>query len=200
VLGIRYRSCGNTTAKLSGAGHRVRSSAWLAGSFKALAEDDAIDPGTSIVLDDRYSLGIRHALELKAQRLMKPDRASIFWVGDGSELSTALGDGNAGKVVTELPGEAKVAMGRTHGDQVDVSYGLRVRDEPKEIGDDCRLVSDDEGTVSELVDEHGMMQGPIPVVTPEIRQFRDDLIIVRLRAAYDVHVRPTSAFIPANAD
>jgi hypothetical protein len=131
---------------------------------------------------------------------MKPNRASIFWVGDGCELYTVLGNCKAREVVIALPGEAKVAVGRTHGDQVDVGYGLRVRDETKEIGDDFRLVPDDEGTVSEFVDEHGVMQGAIPVVTPEIRQFRYDLIIVRLCAARDVHMRPTPSSMPAHAD
>jgi hypothetical protein len=39
---------------------------WLAGVCKALAEDDAIDPGTPVVLDDCDPLGIRCALEMKA--------------------------------------------------------------------------------------------------------------------------------------
>ena len=88
----------------------------LARTFQAFAEDDAVDPGASIVLHDRYPLGIRHALALKAQSLMKPNRASIVWIDDGSELPTASGDGKAGEVVIELPGEAEVAVGRTHGD------------------------------------------------------------------------------------
>jgi hypothetical protein len=117
---------------------------------------------------------------------MQPNRASILWMGEGSELPTASGDGNAGAVVIEVPGEAEVAVGRAHGDQMDVGHGLRVRDHTKEIGDDCLLVPDDEGTVAELVDEHGVMQGPMPVVAPETRQFRHDLIIVMLCAARDV--------------
>jgi hypothetical protein len=184
--------------KLGGTGDRVRSSGRLAGTFQTLAEDDTIDPGTCIVLHDRYPRSIRHALELKAQSLMKPNRASIFRVGDGSELSTASGDGKAGEVVIELPGEAKVAVGRAYGDQVDVGYRLRVRDKTEEIRHDFLLIPDDEGTVSEFVDEHGVMQGPIAVVTPEIRQFRDDLIVVMLRAARDVHMRATPSCMPAN--
>jgi hypothetical protein len=163
----------------------------LAGTCEALAEDDAIDPGTSIVLEDRYPLGIRHTFEMKAQRLVKPNRSDVFRVGDGSELRTAAGDGIAGEVVIELPGEAEVAVGRSHGDQVDIGHGLRVRDEPKEVCDDRLLVADDEGTVCEFVDEHGVVQGPVAVVTPEIRQCRHDLIITVLRAARDVHVTPT---------
>jgi hypothetical protein len=127
---------------------------------------------------------------------MKPNRASIFWAGDGSELPTASRDCKAGEVVIEVPGEAKVAVGRTSGDQVDVGYGLRVRDKTKEIGDDFLLVSDDTGTVPEFVDEHGVIQGSISVVTPEIRQFGHDLIIVMLRAVRNVHMRLIPSSMP----
>jgi hypothetical protein len=102
-------------------------------------------------------------------------------------------------VIIELPSEAEVSVGRTHGDQVDVSHGLRVCDETKEIRDDFLLIPDDESTVSEFVDKHRVMQGTIPIVTPELRQFRHDLIKVMLRAARDGHVKPTLLSMPANA-
>jgi hypothetical protein len=72
-------------AKLSGAAAvcSVRSSAWLAGTFKALGEDDAVDPGTPIVLHDRYPLGIWHALAWKDQSLMQPNRADHPFIHAG---------------------------------------------------------------------------------------------------------------------
>jgi hypothetical protein len=188
------------TSELTGVALSADSTAarQLAGTFKALAEKDAIDPGTAIVVDDRYPLGIRRAFELEAQRLMKPNRSGIFWVSDSPELATALRNCKAGEVVIELSAKPEVSVGSTHRYQVDVGHGSRVCDETKEIGDDFLLVPDDEGTVSEFVDEHGVMQGPITVVTPEIRQFRHDLIIVVLRAARDVHVRLTPPSMTAS--
>src|SRR5262245_26911718 len=63
--------------------------------------------------------------------------------------------------------------------------GLRGRDESEEVGHHLVAVADDMGAVAELVQEHGVMQGPVVAVTPEIRELHHDLVVVPLRAPAD---------------
>jgi hypothetical protein len=89
-------------------------------------------------------------------------------------------------------------VGTTNRDEVNIANGLRLRDEAKEIRDDLLMVTNDIGRVAEFVDVHWVMQRPVPVVTPEVRELRHDLIIVGLGAPRDVHARNTSC-APSNA-
>ena len=101
---------------------------------------------------------------------MKSNRHRVLRCRDGLEPCAAPGDRERREVVVELSGEAELAMGVTNCDKVNVADRFYLRDEAEEIGHNRSMVTNNVGRVSEFIDEHQVMQGPVTVMSPEVRE------------------------------
>src|SRR5712692_8294465 len=94
---------------------------------------------------------------------------------------------NVRKVIVKPARKPLPPVTRSHTDEMDIPDGLRLRQEPQQIGYGIAVLANDIRRVSKLPQEHWVVQRQRPLAAPELRQIPKNLVEVGQRAVLNLH-------------